>query len=698
MAISVRKDIGSELAKMFLDDIQFQRGRYYYFLGGVSPWSGAGKEGVTDVPPGGEINLSRREEDKIRSEIIFSRYISPNDTSAVVRRIDWVSGTTYDYWDDTIDMEDKNFYVITANNRVYKCLDNGARFGGTNPSTVMPDIVSYYPFKTSDGYLWKYMYSVPAYAASRFGSVQYMPVKRAISDSFYNNGAVTDVTVLNEGSGYSDVPLTVINVKGTTTGSGAVGTITVDSLGRITGVNITNGGSNYTKGVKIKVISATGAGAKLEAVINTAGVITGVTVVQQGVGYVASDTLEFQVGNALLLPVINRSTGSIESVSIIDPGIGYVSAPTLTVFDSTSSGTGLYGNPTAILEAVEWKGSIVRVNIKDPGKNYAVDTATTITVLGDGEGAAFSPVVYDGRVVDVLVENPGSGYTDIILKVQSPTGSGAVVRGIIAQSDYESDQIVVEQTAVEGAVYKIVVTNPGAGYSPGTTITAEGDGVGLVCEPIIEAGQIKGVNIIDYGVNYTYVNFTITDPLRPTDEIPVNDRATMYAVLPPYGGHGKDAVSELLCRTVVINTPLRGEIEQYKVAQDFRIFGIIKNPTYISSGARYTNLDAYLAFRLKCIDTTAVIKDAVYIFGKEKFRVVEKTSTTVDVLPLTKVDTIPLGVFTREDDQSNQFVTTELISSYTMDKYSGKLLYFSTEIPFEFTAEQSISIKTFITF
>ena len=698
MTISVRKDLGSELAKMFLDDIQHQRGRYYYFLGGVSPWSGAGNKGITDVPPGGKINLSRREEDKIRSEIIFSRYISPNDASAVVRRIDWVSGTTYDYWDDTIDMEDKNFYVITANNRVYKCLDNGARFGGTNPSTVMPDIVSYYPFKTSDGYLWKYMYSVPAYAASRFGSLQYMPVKRAISDSFYNNGAVTDVTVLNEGSGYSNVALTVINISGATTGSGAAGKITVDGIGRITGVNITNGGTGYTKGVKVKVNSATGAGAELKAVI-TGGVITGVDIIKQGVGYVGTDNLVFQVGNAVLVPVINRSTGSIESVSIVDPGIGYVSAPTLSVFDPKSSGTGLYGNPTAILEAVEWKGSIVRVNIKDPGKNYAVDTATTISVLGDGKDAAFSPVVYDGRVVDVLVENPGSGYTDIILEVQSPTGSGAVVRGIIAQSDYKSDQIVVEQTAVEGAVYKIVVTNPGAGYSPGTRITAEGDGVGLVCEPIIEAGQIKGVNIINYGKNYTYVNFTITDPLRPSDEIPVNDRATMYAVLPPYGGHGKDAVSELLCRAVVINTPLRGEIiEQYNITQDFRIFGIIKNPTYISSGARYTKLDAYLAFRLKCIDTTAVIKDAVYIFGKEKFRVVEKTSTTVDVLPLTKVDTIPLGVFKKEDGHSNQFVTTELISSYTMNKYSGKLLYFSTEVPFEFTAEQSITIKTFITF
>lgn len=697
MTISVRKDLGSELAKMFLDDIQFQRGRYYYFLGNVSPWSGVGNEGVTDVPPTGEISLSKREEDRIRSEMIFAHYIFPNDASTVVRRIEWQSGITYDYWDDTIDMEDKNFYVITPNNRVYKCLDNGAKFGSVNPSTVMPDAISYYPFKTSDGYLWKYMYSVPAYAASRFGSVNYMPVKRAISDSFYNNGAVTDVTVLNEGSGYSDADLTIINVSGTTTGSGAAGNITVDGIGRITGVNITNGGTGYTKGVKVKVNSATGAGAELKAVI-TGGVITGVDIIQQGVGYEATDDLVFQVGNAVLVPVISRTTGSIVSVTIVDPGAGYVSAPTLTVFDSTSSGTGIYGNPTAILEAVEWQGSIVRVNIVDPGENYAVDTATTITVLGDGEGAAFSPVVYDGRVVDVLVENPGTGYTDILLTVQSPVGSGALLRGIIEQSDYKSDQMVIEQTAVKGAVYKIVVTNPGNGYSPGTTISVDGDGNDLVCEPIIEFGQIKGVNITNYGANYSYVNFTITDPLRPTDEIALEDRATIYAVLPPTGGHGKDAVAELLCRTVAINTPLRGEIEQYNVTQDFRCFGIIKNPSYVSSGAKYVNLDSYLAFRLKCLDTSTIVKDAVYIFGKEKFRVIEIRGTSVDIVPLSKTDTPPLGVFTKEDEESNEFVTTELISSYTMDKYSGKLLYFSTEVPFEFTAEQSISIKTFITF
>ena len=78
-----------------------------------------------------------------------------------------------------------------------------------------------------------------------------------------------------------------------------------------------------------------------------------------------------------------------------------------------------------------------------------------------------------------------------------------------------------------------------------------------------------------------------------------------------------------------------------------------------------------------------------------------KTTTLIGFSKVRKKESFLYLVYNstlKEDVQSNQFVTTELISSYTMDKYSGKLLYFSTEVPFEFTAEQSISIKTFITF
>jgi hypothetical protein len=70
------------------------------------------------------------------------------------------------------------------------------------------------------------------------------------------------------------------------------------------------------------------------------------------------------------------------------------------------------------------------VTISDPGINYPFDTGTTITVQGDGSGAIFSPVIDGGRIIDVVVENPGTGYTTIIL---TPVGSGigAKISGIV---------------------------------------------------------------------------------------------------------------------------------------------------------------------------------------------------------------------------------------------------------------------------
>jgi hypothetical protein len=705
MAQSLRQEFSHEMADMVLDDIQYRRSRYYYFLGGVEPWNGLGGAPADDVAPTDpfnepddptvlQIEQSDRINRKYRSEIAFVRQISPNEVSMGVRKVNWRSGDVYDQWDHTQDMRAQNFYALTEDFNVYKCLDNA----GGSPSTFKPSSTSIYPFRTPDGYLWKYLYNIPVYKRTRFTSTQYMPVQRALSNNFYNRGAIDAVVVDSPGEGYSDVQLTFVSVStNTLTGGGAVASVVLDygtfsGVGTITAINIISGGSGYTAGVAVKIVGS-GFGAKVKAIVS-GGIVTGVEIIDGGIGYNGATTVQFTTGGAQIIPIMSRTTGSIVSVKIIDGGIGYGTSPTLTVSSATSSGTGAYGNATALLQAVVHQGVIKHVNIIDPGKDYPVDNATTITVQGDGDDAVFTPAIHGGKLVGVVVETPGSNYSYANITVQSATGVGAVVRGVITESDLISDQMVIEQTAVKGAIYNVKVTNPGRNYTPQTSVTVTGNGTGCVVEPVIESGQIVRMHVVTPGVGYTYAIVTITDVGRPI--VPDNEAASAYVILPPNAGHGANAPVELYADTLVVNTPLRDELEVEGIVQEYRNFGIIKNPSMLSTNARYIAPSEVLVYKVVFASASGVIKDELLSLGDNRFRVLEVMDNTVQLIPIDRDNVAPTGLLTSADGR--QYQSVSVLKSLEFDKYSGTMIYVSTENPFMFTSDQSITIRTFLKF
>ncbi len=687
MAQSLRQDFREEVAKTIFEDIQFRRGNYYYFLGKVEPW------GTPDIVPAApDLDQTKAVSQSLRSGIVYAKKISPSEVTLACDRHDWISGTVYAEFDNTQNMINQPFYVMTDEYKVYKCLDNA----NGAPSTTKPTGNSIYPIKLDDGYLWKYMYTIAEYKRKKFLSVNYIPCQRALSDSFYNNGKISDAVVLNAGSGYSDQQLTNIVISGTTTGEGAVATVALGSIGEIVSVNIVNGGTGYTKGVTVKVIG-NGSSAVLEPVI-VDGVITDLTIVTPGVGYDEFTTVDFSVGGAELVPIVSRDTGQILEVRIINPGSGYTTNPTLTVTEvGTPTGSGLYGNATAIIEAIEWEGSIARVNIIDPGQDYKADTSTTISVQGDGTGAAFTPVVFNGSISDVIIENGGVGYTNIVLTVNSATGTGAVVEAIISPSDLDSDQSYIEQTAVSGSIYNIKVTYGGSNYSSQTYVSVVGNGTGCTATPIIEAGILRDIQINTYGNGYTYANVLVIDPLRDEEVAPVESKAIAYAILPPNEGHGADALFELYADTLVLSSTLRSELQQYGILQDYRSYGIIKNPRNLISGARYLKNEALVMYQMKFNTVDNLNVDDILVFSSNKYRVVHINDLVVFLTPVDKLEVIPIGALEKLDG-SYSYQAVETVSTVDFDKYSGKMLYVSLEQPFVFNQDQSLLVKTYIEF
>ena len=82
--------------------------------------------------------------------------------SFVIPRYTWALGAIYQPWSDKgINHPSNSFYVITDENNVYVCLEDGKNSAGqTVTSTVKPTGTLTSAFETADGYVWKFLYSV----------------------------------------------------------------------------------------------------------------------------------------------------------------------------------------------------------------------------------------------------------------------------------------------------------------------------------------------------------------------------------------------------------------------------------------------------------------------------------------------------------------------------------------------------------
>ena len=147
-----------------------------------------------------------------------------------------------------------NFYVRNSKDQVFKCLFNNHDGASTIEPTI--DIDGQLPenpyILTGDSYKWKYLYTIPYGMKQKFFTASWMP---AIVDNAVVAGAVDGrldiITINSGGTGYfleggesgNSNSLSIITVTGD--GEGAIVTAKVQS-GVITDLNILNGGTGYT--------------------------------------------------------------------------------------------------------------------------------------------------------------------------------------------------------------------------------------------------------------------------------------------------------------------------------------------------------------------------------------------------------------------------------------------------------------------
>ena len=231
-----------------------------------------------------------------------------------------------------------------------------------------------------------------------------------------------------------------------------------------------------------------------------------------------------------------KAVGAINNVRIVNSGGFYTRLPVVTGIVSSRN--------------------IERVQINDPGTEYAVGTYNSVPIAGDGEGGFVQITVADGQdsegntisgqIQAVSVTSPGTGYTTASIDIEAiegilgpgATGSGADLDVVIPPFgtgasiftkgdsvgkikrlknnnfgyDYPHDYTlrpeitfpINAQLNSTSILESITVTDPGSGYTqaPAVVITG-GGGSGAIAEAVVENGRLSDIIVKDSGSGYS---------------------------------------------------------------------------------------------------------------------------------------------------------------------------------------------------
>lgn len=209
--------------------------------------------------------------------MIGGKKITGGDVSFVIQRQNWTANSVYVPYDhnrSTLYGNANLHYVMTDDFNVYKCLFNNRNANSTvKPTTTNPNT----SYTTSDGYIWKYMYTLSDVDRVRFLTPDWIPVRTLASNDGSLQwrvqqsavaGAIDVIKVVSGGNNYTSNNLTI-----TITGDGSSATARANIVpvsNTVQFVTVTSRGSGYTY-ANATVSGSTGTGAVFDVVIGPRG-------------------------------------------------------------------------------------------------------------------------------------------------------------------------------------------------------------------------------------------------------------------------------------------------------------------------------------------------------------------------------------------------------------------------------------------
>ena len=217
------------------------------------------------------------------------------------------------------------------------------------------------------------------------------------------------------------------------------------------------------------------------------GIQDGKTAAQQWLGIVGAGSSDYSY--------LSSSYGYCDALNL-DCGL-----PTVEFFGGGGSGaTGL-----AVVDAI---GQLMGINLINSGTGYANPPYVSIEdPCGNGTGASATTEIEDGKVVKVIVDNPGSGY------LGPGTSTDPCATNPVDQSGSE----------VVGYIVGVKIIKTGIGYQSSDLIFNNVCDSDVEIYPIIDpSGRIVDVNIVNPGT-----------AIRVFPELQINSQDGQGAILQP---------------------------------------------------------------------------------------------------------------------------------------------------------------------
>ena len=231
--------------------------------------------------------------DNIYDTLISAKKINSTDVLRVIKKITWETGTIYEMYrqDYSINNLSKqtsstnlygtSYYVMNKDYRVYECIFNGAAPSNSGKGIISlqePVHTDLQPRLESDGYIWKYLYTIKPSDIIKFDSADYIPVP----DDWATNtdcadvrnaavdGKIECVVVENTASAAYQFNGTKNNVPIKGDGQDGLASVTFIN-GKPDSIQVTNGGSGYSFGTLDLDSVVTGSGASFSVIVPPPG-------------------------------------------------------------------------------------------------------------------------------------------------------------------------------------------------------------------------------------------------------------------------------------------------------------------------------------------------------------------------------------------------------------------------------------------
>ena len=233
---------------------------------------------------------------------------------------------------------------------------------------------------------------------------------------------------------------------------------------------------------------------------------------------------------------------------------------------------------------------------------YVLTAARNVYKCLDNNGNAASTVEPTGTSTSVLTT--ADGYKWKYMYTLSATQQANFLSTDFMAVETNS---TVSSAAVDGAINIVKIKSAGTGGSNGTYtgIAVRGDGSSGTVSVVVSGGAVTSVTITNAGTGYTIAY------IRNADIVSAGATgltgAEIDVIIPPKGGHGFNAVSQLGGFFVMLNVSLEGtestNTGDFTSENDFRRIVLIRNPFSGGSAASASTLRATKAIRIAASPT-----------------------------------------------------------------------------------------------